>query len=110
MGRHFAGSLLARATNRDRLKEMPSDPPANPIEGILSAISACFDRASAEALLQLRAPASLQERIEALATRNTEGQLTPEERDEYESLVRVGNFVAILQARARRQLAAGQAA
>lgn len=89
---------------------MPSESPANLIEGVFSAVSACFDRASAAALLQLRAPASLQDRIELLAERNTEGQLTPEEREEYESMVRVGNFVAILQARARRQLAANQAA
>ncbi len=89
---------------------MPTELPANPVEGILSAVSGCFDRAGAEALLQLRAPASLQDRIETLAARNTEGSLTAEELDEYESLVRVGNFVALLQARARRQLAADQAA
>jgi hypothetical protein len=40
----------------------------------------------------------------------TEGRLTPEERDEYEAMIRVGNFVAILQAKARRLLAEGHAA
>jgi hypothetical protein len=39
-----------------------------------------------------------------------EGRLTPEERDEYEAMIRVGNFVAILQAKARRLLAEGHAA
>jgi hypothetical protein len=101
---------LALPVSCDTLRNMPSEVPANAIEGVLSAVTACFDRASAEALLRLRAPASLQERIELLAGRNTEGLLTPEEREEYESLVRVGTFVAILQARARRQLAANQAA
>jgi hypothetical protein len=38
------------------------------------------------------------------------GRLTPEERDEYDALVRVGNFVAILQAKARRLSAEGHAA
>jgi hypothetical protein len=52
----------------------------------------------------------LQARIELLASWNTEGSLGENEREEYESLVRVGNFVAILQARARRQLEPGQAA
>jgi hypothetical protein len=89
---------------------MPAEPPTNPVEGILAAVSACLDRPSAEALLQLRAPESLQERIEWLASRNTEGLLGHDEREEYESLVRVGNFVAILQARARRQLEPGRAA
>jgi hypothetical protein len=86
------------------------DESARTVEGILGAVSACFDRAGAEALLRLRAPESVQQRMELLADRCTEGLLTREEREEYEELIRVGNFVSILQARARRQLAAGQAA
>jgi hypothetical protein len=34
----------------------------------------------------------MQGRIEELADKCTEGRLTPEERDEYEALIRVGNF------------------
>jgi hypothetical protein len=45
-----------------------------------------------------------------LADKCTEGELTPEERDEYEGMIRVGNFVAILQAKARRLLAEGHPA
>ena len=74
------------------------------VENVLSAVGGCLDATSAEALLRLRAPQQLQERIETLAGRCTEGQLTNDEREEYESLVRLGNFVAILQAHARRQL------
>jgi hypothetical protein len=44
-----------------------------------------------------------------VADKCTEGRLTPEERDEYEAPIRVGNFVAILQAKARRLLAEGHA-
>ena len=36
--------------------------------------------------------------------------LTADEREEYETLVRLGNFIGILQGRARRRLDAGQAA
>ena len=79
-------------------------------ESILSAVSDCLDRSSAEALLRLRAPEVLQNRIDDLSTRHTEGALSSEELEEYESLVRLGNFVAILQAKARRQLAADEAA
>jgi len=43
-------------------------------------------------------------------TNALKGRLTPEERDEYEAMIRVGNFVAILQAKARRLLAEGHAA
>jgi hypothetical protein len=52
----------------------------------------------------------MQGRIEELADKCTEGELSPEERDEYEAMIRVGNFVAILQAKARRLLAEGHAA
>jgi hypothetical protein len=44
----------------------------------------------------------MQEPIEELADKSAERLLTPEERDEYETLVRVGNFVAIY----KRKLAA----
>lgn len=87
---------------------MPEESPTNAVEDVLGAVSACLDRSSAEALLSLRAPEALQERIEWLATQNTEGLLSTPERDEYESVVRVGNFVAILQARARLQVAPGK--
>jgi hypothetical protein len=79
-------------------------------ERVLAAVGKCLDRQSAEALIQVRADQQMQERIEELADKSTEGMLTPEERDEYEALVRVGNFVAILQAKARRLLSEGYAA
>ena len=67
------------------------------------------DRQSAEALLRLRADREMQGRIEELADKCSEGRLSSEERDEYEALIRVGNFVAILQAKARRLVAEGHA-
>lgn len=89
---------------------MPAETTDATLEDVLGALAQCLDRTSAEALLRLRADGRLQARIEELADRCTEGELTPDERDEYESLIRVGNFVAILQAKARQQLATGQAA
>ena len=88
----------------DKIPSMPASATNDVIENVLSAVGGCLDAASAEALLRLRAPDQLQARIEDLADRCTEGRLSDEEREEYESLVRLGNFVAILQARARRQL------
>jgi hypothetical protein len=89
---------------------MPESAATSTAENVLSAVAACLDAASAEALARLRAPADLQERIETLADRCTDGNLTADEREEYETLVRLGNFIGILQGRARRQLDAGQAA
>jgi hypothetical protein len=56
----------------------------------------------AEAVLKFRPAPELQARIEELAGKSTEGQLTPAERAEYEGYVRANKFVAILQRQARR--------
>jgi hypothetical protein len=47
----------------------------------------------------------LQDRIEQLASKSNEGDLTAAERAELQSYVRANKLVAILQARARRLLA-----
>jgi hypothetical protein len=80
------------------------------LDRALGAVGECLDRESAEAILRLRADAEMQGRIEALADKSSENSLSPEERDEYETLISVGNFVSILQAKARRLLATGRAA
>jgi hypothetical protein len=89
---------------------MPANSAHAAFERVLAAVGQCLDRQSAEALLRLLADREMQGRIEELADKCTEGRLTSEERDEYEALIRVGNFVAILQAKARRLLAEGHAA
>ena len=89
---------------------MPSTASEATIESVLGAVGECLNRTSAEALLRLRADAWLQARMEELADRSTEGALSAEEREEYENLIRVGNFIAVLQAKARRQLADSHAA
>ena len=53
-------------------------------------------------VLGFRPDPALQERIEELATKSTEGQLTSEERAEYEGYVRANKFVAILRREAIR--------
>jgi hypothetical protein len=89
---------------------MPDDSANNALDRVLAAVGECLDRKSAESLLRLRADAEMQARIEELADKCTEGTLSEEERQEYDSMMRVGNFVAILQAKARRLLADGHAA
>ena len=51
------------------------------------------------------ADASLQARIEELASKANEGELTDDERAEYEGYAQANKFVAVLQAQARRRLA-----
>jgi hypothetical protein len=66
------------------------------LDRVLGAVGECLDRENAEALLRLSADAEMQGRIEALADKCTDGSLSPEEREEYETLINVGNFVSIL--------------
>ena len=55
----------------------------------------------AEVVAEFRADSELQARIEELAGKSTEGELTEAERAEYLGYVRANKFVAILQRQAR---------
>ena len=63
---------------------------------------------------QTRRPADLQgdptlaERLEALATKVNEGELTDAERAEYEAYTEANNLLAVLQAEARFRLTSGR--
>jgi len=54
----------------------------------------------ADAVIQFRADPELETRIEELARKSTEGQLTEDERAEYMGYVRANKFVAILKRQA----------
>ena len=60
----------------------------------------------AEAVLRFRAAPELQARIEELAGKSTEGQLTETEKAEYAGYVRANKFIAILQRQARQLIGA----
>lgn len=55
----------------------------------------------ADAVISFRADPELEARIEELARKSTEGQLTESERAEYVGYVRANKFVAILKRQAR---------
>jgi hypothetical protein len=55
-----------------------------------------------EAILRFQPPEELTKRIDTLASKSTEGQLTDPEKKEYEGYVRANKFVAILQRQARQ--------
>jgi len=58
----------------------------------------------ADAVLNFRPDPTLQDRIEELAAKSTEGELTDQERAEYEGYIRANKFIAILQRQARQFL------
>ena len=59
----------------------------------------------ARALINLTADQETQARYDVLAEKQTEGQLTPAEREELEALVRANTLLGILKAEARSVLA-----
>ncbi len=63
-----------------------------------------FNVEQARALVAYRGDEALRARIEELARRSTEGELTDPERAEYEGYVQANKFVAILQAKAKKLL------
>jgi uncharacterized protein YnzC (UPF0291/DUF896 family) len=52
-------------------------------------------------VLNLRPDPALQERVEELASKSTEGALTDAEKAEYEGCVRANKFIAILRRQAQ---------
>ena len=61
---------------------------------------------SARRLLALKPDPELMARVDEMATRHTEGRLTPEETAEYGRYVSYATFIVILKAKARQLLAA----
>lgn len=53
-------------------------------------------------VLAVQADPSLRDRIEELARKSTEGELTPEDREEYAGYVRANKFIAVLRREAKR--------
>jgi hypothetical protein len=66
-----------------------------------------FSVEQARALVAYRGEESLRARIEELATKSTEGELTDPEQAEYEGYVQANKFIAILQAKAKKLLSNG---
>jgi hypothetical protein len=74
------------------------------LDRLLTAVGRCLTRESAQQIVEVRADANLQTRIDELADKSTSGTLSPDERTEYETYVRALDFIAILQVKARESL------
>ena len=80
------------------------------LERMVDPIGRALTPDAARAILAVRADDETQERIDKLADRCTDGNLTPEELAEYQEFVSLFNLLALLQVRARSvlQLSTGQ--
>ena len=75
------------------------------MERMLEPVSRSLNDEAASQLVRLKADANIQARVDELASRNNEGDLSPAELAEYERYVAAGTLIAILQAKARQVLA-----
>jgi len=80
---------------------MPATPEAVAFERGVRPIMKIVLPEKAQAVLRFRPPAKLKARIDELANKSTEGQITTAEKAEYAGYVRANKFVAILQRQAR---------
>jgi uncharacterized protein YnzC (UPF0291/DUF896 family) len=78
---------------------------ATGLDGLLEPLSLCLDAESARRLVAFRIDPQVLARIEVLGERANEGDLTADERSEYEALINAADFVAIVRLKAQRHLA-----
>jgi hypothetical protein len=71
---------------------------------LLAPIGECMTPEVARKIADLRAAPDIQARVDELADKCTEGELTAEERAEYESYVHAIRVIGVLQAQARNIL------
>jgi hypothetical protein len=74
------------------------------LDGLLEPLGRCLDAESARRVVDFRVSPSVQERIDALATRANEGALSSDEAAEYEALINTADFISILKIKARQHL------
>lgn len=101
LGASILARLLLRATGKETTV-MATAFDTDAFERATDPLLKFFDAKQAKALVAYRGDETLQARIEELADKHSEGQLTQEERAEYEGYVSANKFIAILQAKARK--------
>lgn len=71
------------------------------LDRVLEPVTRCLNRDAIAHLLDLRADADLQSRVDELAQKANEGALSAEEAAEYDTYVSAANLISVLQAKAR---------
>lgn len=79
------------------------------LDKILEPLASALTPEMARKIVDLRADAETQELIDNLGDKANEGTLTDAERRQYETYVRAGTLVSILQAKARKLISNGHA-
>ena len=71
---------------------------------MLDLAAECFDAPTLNALAKLRLGPKLAARVDRLAGKANEGELTPREREEYQSYIQTSEMLTLIQLRARVKL------
>ncbi len=71
---------------------------------LLESAAGCLNADSVRALGQLTLDGAAQARLDLLAQKANEGQLTPREAGEYDRFIELGDIIATLRLKAERQL------
>jgi hypothetical protein len=72
------------------------------LDALISRLGECLTPESARRLLALKADPTMQAHVDYLASRHTQGTLTPDEEAEYGQYVIYSTFVAILKSKAHQ--------
>jgi hypothetical protein len=76
------------------------------LDKLLDPVSACFTPETARALVALPPNEGVRTRVAELGLKAETGTLTPEEARDYDAFIEVGDRIAALQLKTRRQLSA----
>jgi hypothetical protein len=71
---------------------------------VLDLAAECFDAPTLNALAKLRLSPKLASRVDRLAGKANEGELTSRKREEYQSYIETSELLALIQLRARLKL------
>jgi hypothetical protein len=76
------------------------------LDGLFEPLSLCFDAESSRRIADFHIDSAVQAKIDILAQKANDGELTESERDEYEAFINAADFISILKSKARRHLTA----
>ncbi len=100
--RHAAGvDSFTIPLNRGSLVVMNASQTTQVLDRLLDPVTECLTPEVARALVNLRARPEVQARIDELAEKSGEGDLTPVERLEYRQIIDAIDLISVLQAKAR---------
>lgn len=80
--------------------------PSSPglLEALADSVAACLDAPSLRAIANMELDPKTRNRLDELAEKANEGQLSADERVEYQSFIGVSEFLGLAQLRARARL------